>query len=64
MKPSSFYEKVVKVKADVAAILTFFFRPIPEIDSDHLDAAATASIGGMRKGGFRGAIMARGHNGG
>jgi hypothetical protein len=28
---NTFYEKVVKVKADVAAILTFFFRSIPEI---------------------------------
>jgi hypothetical protein len=40
----------------VAAILTFFFRSIPESEANHLDAAATASSGGMRKGGFRGAL--------
>jgi hypothetical protein len=44
-----FYEKVVKVKADVAAILNFFSRSIPQIEADHLDAASVAPIGGMRK---------------
>jgi hypothetical protein len=47
-----FYEKVVKVKADVAAILNFFSRSIPQVDADHLDAAPLAPIGGMGKGGF------------
>jgi hypothetical protein len=53
-----FYEKVVKVKADVAAILKFFSpaRSIPQIEADHLDAAPVAPIGGMRKGGFSGAL--------
>ena len=46
-----FYEKVVKVKADVAAILNFFSRP--QIEADHHDAAPLAPIGGMRKGGTR-----------
>ena len=46
-----FYEKVVKVKADVAAILKFFSRSIPQIEPDHLDVAPLAPIGGMRKGG-------------
>ena len=50
----SFYEKVVKVKADVAAILNFFSRSIPQIEADHLEALAP--IGGMRKGGFSGAL--------
>jgi hypothetical protein len=45
------YEKVVKVKADVAAILNFFSRSIPQIETDHLDAASVAPIGGMRQGG-------------
>jgi hypothetical protein len=44
-----FYEKVVKVKADVAAILKFFL-PMPQIEADHHDAAPVVSIGGMRKG--------------
>jgi len=51
-----FYEKVVKVKADVAAILNFFSRSIPQIEPDHLDAVPLAPIGGMRKGGFSGAL--------
>ena len=51
-----FYEKVVKVKADVAAILNFFSHSIRQIEADHLAAAATGSIGGMRKGGFSGAL--------
>ena len=51
-----FYEKVVKVKADVAAILKFFRFPIPQIDADHDDAAPMVPIGGMRKGGFSGAL--------
>ena len=51
-----FYEKVVKVKADVAAILNFFSRSIPQIEPDHLDAAPLAPIGGMRKGGFSAAL--------
>jgi len=46
----SFYEKVVKVKADVAAILKFFLL-IPQIEADHHDAAPLVPIGGMRKGG-------------
>jgi hypothetical protein len=51
----SFYEKVVKVKADVAAILKVFL-PMPQIEADHHDAAPVAPIGGMRKGGFSGAL--------
>ena len=51
-----FYEKVVKVKADVAALLNFFSRSIPQIEPDHLDAVPLAPIGGMRKGGFSGAL--------
>src|SRR6516162_4837035 len=31
---TTFYEKVVKVKADVAAILNFFSRSIPQIEAD------------------------------
>jgi len=54
-----FYEKVVKVKADVAAILNFFSRS--QIEADNLDAAPWY-VGGIRKGGFSGAIMAGGHN--
>ena len=50
----SFYEKVVKVKADVAAILKVFL-PMAQIEADHHDAAPVAPIGGMRKGGFSGA---------
>jgi hypothetical protein len=61
---TGFYEKVVKVKADVAAILNFFSHSIRQIEVDDLGAAPTVSIGGMRKGGFSGAIMAAGHNGG
>jgi hypothetical protein len=49
-----FYEKVVKVKADVAAILDFFYRP--QIEADHHNAAPLAPIGGMRKGGFSAAL--------
>ena len=52
-----FYGKVGKVKADVAAILNFFSRSTPQIEADHLDAASVvAPIGGMRKGGFSGAL--------
>jgi hypothetical protein len=40
-----FYEKVVKVKADVAAILNFFSRSTPQIEADHLDAASPDSAG-------------------
>ena len=58
-----FYEKVVEVKADVAAILNFFSHSIRQIEVEQLGAAPTVSIGGMRKGGFSGAIMATGHNG-
>ena len=47
----SFYEKVVKVKADVAAILKVFL-PMAQIEADHHDAAPVAPLGGMRKGGF------------
>ena len=50
-----FYEKVVKVKADVAAILKFFLL-IPQIEADHHDAAPLVPIGGMRKGGFSAAV--------
>ena len=50
-----FYEKVVKVKADVAAILKFFL-PMPQIEADHHNAAPVVPIGGMRKGGFSGAL--------
>jgi hypothetical protein len=46
-----FYEKVVKVKADVAAILKFF---LPTMTTR--DAAPVVPIGGMRKGGFSGAL--------
>jgi hypothetical protein len=53
---TGFYEKVVKVKADVAAILIFSPHSIRQIEADHLGAAATGSIGGMRKGGFSGAL--------
>jgi hypothetical protein len=48
-----FYEKVVKVKADVAAIIIFSPR---SISANRLDAASVATIGGMRKGGFSGAL--------
>jgi hypothetical protein len=51
-----FYEKVVKVKADVAAILNFFSRSTPQIEAGHLDAAPVVPTGGMRKGGFSGAL--------
>ena len=44
----------------MAAILNFSSRSIPQIEADHLDAAPLAPIGGMRKGGFSGAIMAPG----
>src|SRR5215471_1208649 len=44
-----FYEKVVKVKADVAAILNFFS---PQIEADHHDAAPVP-IGGIAQGGFQ-----------
>jgi hypothetical protein len=51
-----FYEKVVKVKADVAAILNSFFRSIPQMEADHLDAAPVAPIGGCARGGQRSAL--------
>src|SRR5215469_18505571 len=51
----SFYEKVVKVKADVAAILKFFL-PMPQIEADHDDAPPLVPIGGIRKGGFSEAL--------
>jgi len=54
-RAGTFYEKVVKVKADVAAIPKFFL-PIPQIEADHHDAAPVVPIGGMRKGGFSGAL--------
>ena len=38
---TSFYEKVVKVKADVAAVLKVFL-PMPQIEADHHDAAPMA----------------------
>ena len=47
----SFYEEVVKVKVDVAAILKFF---LPTMTTR--DAAPVVPIGGMRKGGFSGAL--------
>jgi hypothetical protein len=43
----------------VAAILNFFSRS--QIEADNLDAAPWY-VGGIRKGGFSGAIMAGGHN--
>jgi hypothetical protein len=42
-----FYEKVVKVKADVAAILNFFSH---SIEVDDLGASPTVSIGGCARG--------------
>ena len=45
----------MKVKDDVAAILNYFSHSIRQIELDHLCAAPTVSIGGMRKGGFSGA---------
>ena len=50
-----FYEEVVKVKANVAAILKFSL-PMPQIEADHHEAAPVAPIGGMRKGGVSGAL--------
>ena len=49
-----FYEKVVKVKADVAAILNFFLR----LRSRSRPTIGTrlVPIGGMRKGGQRSAL--------
>ena len=49
-----FYEKVVKVKADVAAILNSFLR----LRSRSRPTIGTrlVPIGGMRKGGFSGAL--------
>ena len=58
----SFYEKVVKVKADVAAILKFLL-PIPQIEADHGDAPPLVPIGGMRKGVSAEHHRRRGHNG-
>ena len=49
-----FYEKVVKVKADVAAILKFSV-PIPQIEVDHHDAARWRPSGGCA-GGFSGVL--------
>jgi hypothetical protein len=48
-----FYEKVVKVKADVAAFLNFFSRSTPQIEADPLDAAPVVPIGGDAQGGFQ-----------
>jgi len=53
---TTFYEKVVKVKADVAAILNFFSRSIPQIEADSFWTRPGDPIGGMRKGGFSGAL--------
>ena len=39
-----FYEKVVKVKANVAAILKFFL-PMPQIEADHPNAAPVVPPG-------------------
>jgi hypothetical protein len=39
----------------VAAILKFFL-PIAQIEADYHDAAPVVPIGGMRKGGFSGAL--------
>jgi hypothetical protein len=55
-RKTTFYEKVVKVKADVAAILNFFSNSIRQVEVDHLGVVQTVSIGGMRKGGFSGAL--------
>ena len=52
-----FYEKVVKVKADVAAILNSFLpRSDPVIEADHRDGTRLSPSGGSRKGGFSGAL--------
>jgi hypothetical protein len=56
MREYRFYEKVVKVKADVAAILIFFSRSVPQIEAEHLDAAPLAPIRGDAEGGFSGAL--------
>jgi len=52
-----FYEKVVKVKAVVAAILNSFpadhRRPVPTSGRQHFGCSQS---GGMRKGGFSGAF--------
>ena len=47
----SYYEKVVRVKADVAALLKVFFATL-QIEAHH-DAAPVVPIGAMRKGGFQ-----------
>jgi len=48
-----FYEKVVKVKADVAAIL---ICSSVAVLTPHRQAHQRCHIGGMRKGGFSGAF--------
>jgi hypothetical protein len=40
----------------VVAILSFSAAPISRIEADHPDGAPVARIGGMRKGGFSGAL--------
>ena len=55
-RTTTFYEKVVKVKADVAAILNFFSRSIPQIEADPFWTRPGDPIGGMRKGGVSGAL--------
>ena len=40
----------------MAAILNFFYRSTPQIESDDLDAAPVVPTGGMRKGGFSEAL--------
>jgi len=55
-----FYEKVVKVKADVAAFLNFFSRSTAQIEADHLDAAPVVPIGGDAQGGFQRSNHGRG----
>jgi hypothetical protein len=54
----------VKVKADVAAILNFFSRSIPQIEADHLDAAPLAPIGGCARGVSAEQSWLGSHNGG
>jgi hypothetical protein len=48
-----FYEKVIKVKADVAAILNFFSRSIPQIEADHSGRGPAGAHRGDAQGGFQ-----------
>ena len=53
---NGFYEKVVKVKADVAAILNFSLPTITNFSLPTITTKPQSPIGGMRKGGFSGAL--------